>query len=58
LDPGLPVHKVRPYLKNSQSKQRAGDMAQTVEHLLSKLEALSSNSNTTQKTFFKEKKER
>jgi hypothetical protein len=33
---------VRPYLKNNDSKERAGDMAPVVELLLSKNEVLSS----------------
>jgi hypothetical protein len=54
--PDQPRQKARPYLKNNQSKKRAGSMAQTVECLPSKHEALSSNSSTTKKKAQKNKK--
>jgi hypothetical protein len=37
---------MRPYLKNTQHKKGLGGVAQVVEHLPSKHEALSSNSST------------
>jgi hypothetical protein len=40
------VNKVRPYLKNTQHKKRAGGVAQMVQHLPSKHKALSSNPST------------
>jgi hypothetical protein len=40
---------VRPYLKNTQCKNKAGGVAQMVECLSSKLEALSVNPNTAKK---------
>jgi Ni,Fe-hydrogenase I small subunit len=40
---------VRPYLKNTQLKKRAGRVAQVVEHLSSKHKALRSNPSTDKK---------
>jgi hypothetical protein len=40
---------MRPYLKNNQHKKRAGEVAQVVECLPSKCEAMNSNSSATGK---------
>jgi hypothetical protein len=40
---------LRPYLKNTQQRKRAGGVAQVVEHLSSKGEALSSNPHVRKK---------
>jgi hypothetical protein len=42
--------KVRPYVKNDYTKQRAGGTAEVVEHLYSTNEAMSSNSSTAKTT--------
>jgi hypothetical protein len=44
--PGI---NTRPYLKNNQSKKRAGVMTQAVQHLLSERVALTLNPSTTNK---------
>jgi hypothetical protein len=46
----LSKYFMRPNLENTQQKKRAGRVAQEVQHLPSKCEALSSNSSTTHTT--------